>query len=550
MPSTSVPPRAIDALPRQAVRDPDHWLLIVAFLVLFICGIQLLIFPFGRSQAAHALAGRAIVAGYAPIRDAWNAQAPGIGLLHAAIQVTLGRSMMAFRAIETIALVGAVLGATRITKRWIGLERAGLVGGAVFALTYVQLEINETGQPEFFAGVLLLHAVALVSREPSPRTSKMTAAMLGLLLGIAALLVPCLVVTIIPLAWLLIHRETVQVQRHSAPWLVGLCIAASFSAPLACLVVWLAVTGAGAVFVRDWLIPMVHLWFAHSVIEWVSQVYDIAYNLILRQSALLTAGVLAASTLGTIHEHERAGRRLLILVAVAAIVGLAFQRDDSPGALAALYPLVATIAGMGIYKAWRRMMAQGVAGTLAFAVTAILLFQMCTPVSYPPGSFLHRAKIRLLYLSGLAPYRSREMLESELYNSKDYSLTTSRRLAARLRERSLSNRDVWIDSDDPQLAWLLDDMPKWRFLRPVPAELARVAPRLKQRSETEAEQIKPQVIVVADVSSDGQKAIALPQSMQLEYAPQESQDNWTILQRITARSKPSDDSEFCDPNLN
>ncbi len=172
MPSTSVPPRAIDALPRQAVRDPDHWLLIVAFLVLFICGIQLLIFPFGRSQAAHALAGRAIVAGYAPIRDAWNAQAPGIGLLHAAIQVTLGRSMMAFRAIETIALVGAVLGATRITKRWIGLERAGLVGGAVFALTYVQLEINETGQPEFFAGVLLLHAVALVSREPSPRTSE------------------------------------------------------------------------------------------------------------------------------------------------------------------------------------------------------------------------------------------------------------------------------------------------------------------------------------------------------------------------------------------
>jgi hypothetical protein len=301
---------------------------------------------------------------------------------------------------------------------------------------------------------------------------------------------------------------------------------------------------------RDWVIPTAHLWFSHSVIDWVSQLYDVAYNLVLRQSALLTAGILATFTLGTIHEHERAGRRLLILVAVAAIAGLALERDDSPGALSAAYPIAATIAGIGIYKAWRRMMAQGVAGTLAFAVTAILLFQMCHPVNYPPGGFLHRTTIRLLYLSGLAPYRSREMLESELYNSKDYSLTMSRRLAARLRERSLSNRDVRIDCDDPQLAWLLDDMPRWRFLRPVPGELARVAPQLKRRAEDEAEQTNPQVIVVADVSSDGQKAIALPQPMRLKYAPRESQDGWTIMQRITASPKLPDDSEFCDPNLN
>src|ERR1700690_4074124 len=75
MPSTSVPPPAIDALPRQAVRDPDYWLLVAAFLLLCVCSIQLLIFPFGRTQAAHALLGRAIVAGYMPVRDAWTADA-------------------------------------------------------------------------------------------------------------------------------------------------------------------------------------------------------------------------------------------------------------------------------------------------------------------------------------------------------------------------------------------------------------------------------------------------------------------------------------------
>lgn len=537
-------------MPRQAVRDPDTWLLIAAFLLLFLCGIQLLIFPFGRSQAAYALVGRAIVAGYMPGKDAWTAQAPGIGLLHAAIQVTLGRSMMAFRAIETIAVVGAVLGATRITKRWVGLERAGLVGGAVFALTYIQLEIDQTGQPEFFGGVLLLHAIALLSRDPSPRTSKITATVLGLLLGLTALLVPCLAVTVIPFAWLLIRQERRQSPQNSAPWWVIGCLGLGIAAPLACLALWLVLTSAGSVFVKDWLAPTAHLWLSHSLIEWASQLFDIVCNLTLRQSALLTAGLLAAFTLGTIHERERTGRRLLLLIGVATMIGLVVQRDDSPATLSAVYPILSTIAGIGIYKAWRRLMTQGVAGTLAFAVTAILLFQMCVPVNYPPGSFLQRSKVRLLFLCGLAPYRSREMLESELYNSKDYSLTASRRLAGDLRQRSLSNRDVWIDSDDPQLAWLLDDVPKWRFVRPVPAALARVAPQLKRSSDDEASQTKPQVIVVADPPNDGQRAIALPPAMRLEYASLESQDGWNVLQRIRPSPKVPDDSEFCDPNLN
>ena len=537
-------------MPRQAIRDPDHWLLVVAFLLLFLCGIQLLIFPFGRSQAAYALLGRAIVAGYAPVKDAWTAQSPGIGLLHAAIQVTLGRSMMAFRAIETIAVVGVVLAATRITKRWVGLERAGLIGGAVFALTYIQLEIDQTGQPEFFGGVLLLHAISLLSRDPSPRNSKITATLLGLLLGLTVLLVPCLVVAIIPFAWLLIHREKSQSLRPSAPWLVGGCIFVGFAAPLACFATWLAATGTGTIFVRDWLNPVARLWLSNSVIDWASQIFDVAYNLTLRQSALLTAGLLATFTLGTIHEHERAGRRLLLLITVAAAVGLAVERNDSPGTLAAAYPMISTLAGIGIYKAWRRIMTQGVVGSVAFATTAILLFQMCSPVNYPPGRFLQRSKVRLLFLSGLAPYHSREMLESELYNSKDYSLTASRRLASDLRERSLSNRDVWIDSDDPQLAWLLEDVPKWRFLRPVPAAIAHGAPNLKRRADDEAALTKPQVIVLADQSTDGRRAIALPQALRVEYALLESQDNWNVMQRVPAKPRPLDDSEFCDPNSN
>ena len=550
MPSTSVPPPAIDALPRQAVRDPDYWLLVAAFLLLFVCGIQLLIFPFGRSQAAHALLGRAVVAGYMPIRDAWIAQAPGIGLLHAAVQLTLGRSMMAFRAIETIAVVGAVLGATRITKRWVGLERVGLVGGAVFVLTYVQLEIDQTGQPEFFGGVLLLHAISLCSRERSPRNSWTTAALLGLLLGLTVLLVPCLAITIFPFAWLLIRHGKVQSKKTKAPWVIGGSLVLGVLAPIACLCVWLLARGTGAIFFRDWLQPTTRLWFSSSVIEWASRCLDIGYVAVLRQSAILTAGLLATFTLGTIHEHERAGRQLLLSITAFAIFALAAQGDDTPGTLAAVLPLTSTMAGIGIYKVWRRMLPLGVAGTAAFGITAILLFQMCSPVNYPPGRFVQRSKIRLLYLAGQTPYRSREMMESELYNSKEYSLTASRRLAATLRERSLSNREVWVDGDNPQLAWLLDDVPRGRFFRPVPAAIARIAPTLSLRADAEAYQAEPQFVVLDEPALDAQKPIQLPSRMRPEYSLLETQEPWTILQRVHVAKRPPEDPEFCDPNMN
>ncbi len=549
MPSTSVPPPAIEALPRQAVRDPDHWLLIVAFLLLFLCGIQLLIFPFGRSQAAYAVLGRAIVGGAMPVRDLWTVDSPGIGLLHAAIQLTLGKSMMAFRAIELIAVVGVVLAATRITKRWVGLERAGLVGGAIFALTYVQLEIDQTGQPEFLAGVLLLHAVALVSREPSPKTAKITAILVGLMLGLVLLLVPTLVVAVVPFSLLLFQRDNAQAPQYKSPWRIGAGLAFGILAPVTCLALWFVMRGAGRALLADWLAPTARVWLSQSFVDCAWQYCELVYGITLQQSALISAGLLAAFTLGTIHEHETAGRRFLLNVALLALLGLVAQHKTNPGALTAVLPFASTLAGIGIYKAWRRMLTQGVVGSATFAAISILLFQMCSPLSYPPGSFLKRSKSRLLYLTGLASFRSPEMLESELYNSKEYSLTASRRLAASLRERSLSNRDVWILSDDPQLAFLLDGIPTWRFIRPVPSEYSSVAPQLdRTRSLVEFVQRSPN-IAVADANTEAPSPNDVVTRLAGEYTPLETHDAWTILQR-NPKPLPPRDTEFCDPNGN
>ena len=544
-----MPPPAIDALPRQAARDPDFWLLAVAVLTLFTTGIQLLIYPFGRSIAAHALLGRAILSGGVPVRDAWTTAAPGIGLLHAGVQLVLGHSMMAFRAVETIMLVSAVLAAARITKHWMGLERVGLLGGALFALTYVQLEIDNTGQPEFFAGVLLVIAVALCARETAPRSRWAVAILLGCLLGTLTIFVPSFALVALAFPRLFTRRIGAAPQSRARDWLQIGCMVLGFIVPLAAMTVWLSVVGASTIFARDYLSPLVHVWLSSSIVTLVARIFHLACGAVLNQSAFITAGLLATFTLGTLHEHERAGRRRLMSLALLVLVALALQTSDTPGALSAVLPLTTTVAGIGIYKTWRRIMQLGTAGTVAFWVTALFLVQMCVPVRYPPGSFFKRSRTRLLYLSGHAPYRSREMLESELYSSADYNLTSSRRVAASLRARSLTNRAVWVAGNEPQLAWMLEAVPQYRFLEPVPASWASATPELARRASNEANVLQPEVIVTSSSTAVSDATLRSTARSTEDYDLLEVTDNWRTYQRVQKRPRAEDDTEFCDPNL-
>jgi|GEM_PF-2662024 len=545
MPSTSVPPPAIDALPRQSARDPDFWLLAVAAVVLCASGIQLLVLPFGRSIASHALLGRTILLGGAPARDAWVTDAPGIGLLHAAVQATLGHSMMAFRTLETITLVGAVLAATRITKQWVGLERAGLLGGSLFTLTYVQLEIDHTGQPEFFAGVLLLLATALCARDTTPRSRWALAALLGCLLGTLTTLVPSLALAALFLPRLFIRRVGAAALPSWRVWQLTGCILVGFLLPLALVAYWLNATGAGPVFLRDYVRPLSQVWFSRSLIDWLGRAFGLALQAVLNQSALITAGLLATFTLGTMHEFERPARRGLLLLISLSLLALSLQGGDSPGELAAVLPFTTLLAGIGVYKTWRRVLSLGPAGAVAFWSMAVLLFQMRAPLQYPPGTFFSRSKTRLLYLAGQATYRSREMLEAELYSAGDYNLPSSRRIATWLRARALTNRTVWVAGNETQVAWMLEGLPAYRFIERPPAAWATAAPALAERATQEANALEPDYIVAsADASEAVIRSGWRPAS---DYPLLESMENaWRVYQRVHKPAPPPE--EFCDPN--
>jgi hypothetical protein len=546
MPSTSVPPPAIDALPRQSVRDPDIWLLVVATLVLCVTGIQLLVFPFGRSIASHALLGRAILLGGAPARDVWIAQAPGIGLVHAAVQLTLGRSMMAFRTVETITVVGAVLAATRITKQWLGLERVGLIGGALFTLTYVQLEIDQTGQPEFFAGVLLLLALALCARDTAPRAQWAVAAFLGCLLGTVTVLVPSFALAALLFPRLFTHRIGAAELRDSRAWQLIGCMSLGFLLPLAGFALWLNAIGAIPVFWRDFLRPLMRLWFSQPLLGMLRHAFDLAGQALVNQSALISAGMLAAFTLGTQHEYERPAKRQVVNLIALLAAGLTLQSADSPGALSAVLPLNTLLAGIGIYKTWRRILPLGAAGAIAFWTTSVFLYQMRAPLHYAPGNFIKRSKTRLMYLTRQAPYRSQEMLEAELYSSGEYNLSSSRRVATVLKMRGLTNRSVWVTGYEPQLAWMLDGLPSYRFVEPVPALWSKATPQLNQRAANEASSLQTDTIVIpGPVTASDSIVRSGPRSSE-DYAVTEVIDSsWRVYQRV--RKPPAKDEEFCEP---
>lgn len=546
MPSASVPPPAIDALPRQSVRDPDIWLLVVATLVLCVTGIQLLVFPFGRSTAGHALLGRAILLGGAPARDVWIAHAPGIGLLHAAVQLTLGRSMMAFRTVETITVVGAVLAATRITKQWLGLERIGLIGGALFTLTYVQLEIDQTGQPEFFAGVLLLLALAICAKDAAPRAQWALAALLGCLLGTVTVLVPGFALAAPIFPGLFTQRIGAAEMRRSRAWLLIGYMGLGFLLPLASVALWLASTGALPVFWRDFLRPLMRVWFSQPILGMLGHAFRLTTQAILNQSALITAGMLATFTLGTQHEYERPARRQFLTLAVLVLAGLTLQSADSPGTLSAVLPLTTLLAGLGVYKTWRRILPLGAAGAIAFWTTSVFLYQMRAPLHYPPGEFIKRSKTRLMYLTRQAPYRSQEVLEGELYSSSEYNLSSSRRVATVLKMRSLTNRSVWVAGNEPQLAWMLDGIPAYRFVEPVPVLWATATPPLNQLAIDEAGALQPDTIVIAGPATAGDTIVRSVARSGEDYEVSEVIDgSWRVYQRM--KKPPTKDEEFCEP---
>jgi len=467
----SIPPPAAAAgvLPKVRARDPDFWLEVVCWSVVAFCCLQILLFSFGRDQGIYAVVAEGLLEGKMPYRDVWDFKPPGIFIVYALAQGLLGKSMLAPRLLEVAGLVGMVFAFRRLGERFLEQPRAGLLGGTVAAIIHAELEFWHTAQPETFGGFLIAYAL-LLSTETFGRRGRWAAwAGVGLLFGCAFVLKPTLGGGAFVCAAYLARRQYQRGERlRDAVWPLVVAAVSSF-VPIAVCVLWFAVRGAWGELA--W--TMFEFTPGYTKLGWGYFSAPEAYyyglqEAFVRFSALAAFGAAAALAIRPMHSREREVMLLVAGIIAVNVAGIAMQHKFFQYHYAATLPFVAFIAGIGLYKLWRRCVLGGGAGMLAFVSFVAVALSMREAVRDLPQSFWTRCSVRMQHFFGVGQYATHEQLDRELYHVADYVLNTDRQVALELRRLTSPDAPVFVWGFEPAIYWLSERRPASRYIYNVP----------------------------------------------------------------------------------
>jgi hypothetical protein len=466
MPGSSVPPAAdtADVVPRLTVRDPDVGLRVASWVVVAFACLQILTFSFGRDQGIYALVGEGLLHGQLPYRDLWDFKPPGIFFVYGLAQGVLGKSMLAPRLLEVAGLIALVLSFGRLAQTFFENRTVGYLGGALAALIHAQLDFWHTGQPETFGGFLTVFALLATTADVNRKRRWLIYLLVGALFGAAFLLKPPLGGGALVCAAYLAKRE--QFGKTWKAVIPPVLLVGVGSAPP----------------------PRFEITPGYTSLGWEGQraagmLYYALEEVFFRFSALAAAGVIAAAAISPIHGREREGLFLLLGVIALHVTGIAMQGKFFPYHYGATLPLVAFIAGLGLYKLWRRCLSGGAGGVAAFVGFVAVCIAMREAVRDLPQSFWERAQIRLHYLVRAAPYATREEMDRELAYVADYNLDADRQVALELMSKTGPDDHVYIWGFEPVIYWLAERKPSSRFIYDVP-----------QRSEWQQEYARQELL--------------------------------------------------------
>jgi len=495
MPSSSLPPPAADVVPRFSIKDPDVWLKAVAWVTIVGCALQILTFSFGRDQSIYAVVGDGVLHGEVPYRDLWDFKPPGIFFLYALAQALFGKNMMAPRLLEVLAFFGCVAVMRRIATAVFDNKTVGLVGAAVALLIHAQLEFWHTGQPESFGALFTLLGVMLTV-EPNARKSS-RCYWIGVTFGCAALLKPPLGGGVLVCLAFLTQRERLLVNK---PWQAlrpALWVGLGFAVPLLLCLAWF--WAKGGVEAMYWTLG--RFTPGYTTLGWEGRrASDMLYHAIeeafFKFSALAAAGVIAAAAMTPLYHREREALFLLLGVITMHVAGIAMQGKFFAYHYGATLPLIALIAGVGLYKLWRRCIGGGLGGALAFFSFVAVAVPMRYAVRDLPQFFWERSWIRMQYLLRMAPYDSRERMDEELAVVADYNLAADRQVARDVRARTRPDQKVYVWGFEPAIYWLSDRAPSSRFIYNVPQRSPWEADYARRELLQDLKDAPPSVVVV------------------------------------------------------
>jgi hypothetical protein len=490
----SLPPVA-DVVPRLHVRDPDGWLRIAAWVVVLTAALQILMFPFGRDQGIYALVGEGILRGEVPYRDLWDFKPPGIFFVYGLAQGIFGKSMLAPRLVEALGLVAIVLSSARLGETFFGSRTAGMLGGAVAALVHAQLEFWHSGQPETFGGVLTFLGLVLTATDGKRAKKLWRFLAVGALFGCAALLKPPLGGGALVCAAYLAKREQQIAGSAKAGVRAVLVIVGGILVPVTLVLLWFFARGGLSALV--W--TMKDFTPGYTALGWEGQrapamFYYALLESFFKFSALAAAGVIAAITTTPMHVREREGVFLVLGIIAVHVTGIAMQGKFFAYHYAGTLPLIAFLAGLGLYKLWRRCLAGGMGGVLAFIAFVTVCAAMRQAVTDLPQDFWDRCAIRARHL--FSSHRNRDELEAELGTVADVSLSADRAVARELRSRTRSGATVLVWGFEPVIYWLADRKPATRFIYNVPQRTTWERERARYDLMRDLGANKPTAIVV------------------------------------------------------
>jgi hypothetical protein len=479
------------------VRDPDAWLRAVAYAVVAFSALQILLFSFGRDQGIYALVGEGLLHGKLPYRDLWDFKPPGIFFVYALAQGLFGKSMLAPRLVEVLGLLLLVGCSGRLAQTFFGNKTAGYLGGAIAALIHAQLEFWHTGQPETFGGVLTFVALVLTSEDVNRNRRLAQSLLVGVVFGCAALLKPPLGGGALVCAAYLGRREQLSNEKLAFRLLPVLGVALGVILPIALVTLWFAWRGGMAALywtMHDFTPGYTALgWEGRHAAE---MFYYALQEAFFKFSALGTAGVVAAIAITPIHEREREGLFLVLGVIALHVTGIAMQGKFFPYHYGATLPLVAFLAGLGCYKLFRRCLAGGSGGVVAFATFMLACVAMRQAVGDLPQDFWDRSALRMKYLLRLTPHAGREALDVELATVADVSLTADRAVARELSAHTRPEAHVFVWGFEPVIYWLAARPPATRFIYDVPQRTPWQRERARSELMQDLRRTPPEAIVV------------------------------------------------------
>ncbi len=490
-----MPPPAAEVVPRLAVRDPDVWLKVVAWIVIVGSALQILTFSFGRDQGIYAVVGDGVLHGQVPYLDLWDFKPPGIFFVYALAEALFGKNMMAPRLLEVMSLFAVVAMMRRVAGAVFENRTAGLVGGAVAALIHAQMEFWHSGQPETFASFFTWFAL-MFTLEPGARHARRLFC-IGVAFGCCALLKPPLGGGVLVCLAFLTQRERLLVSKPLQALRPALWIGLGFALPLLLCLLWFwAKGGLGELY---WTLG--RFTPGYTTIGWEGRrASDMLYHAIeeafFKFSALAAAGLIAAISMTPLHQRERETLFLLVGIITMHVAGIAMQGKFFAYHYGATLPLIAFLGGLGLYKLWRRCIVGGLGGAIAFFSFVAVAVPMRYAVRDLPQYFWERNLIRMQYLLRMPPYDSREEMDEELAYVADYNLAADRQVAREVRARSRPDQPVFVWGFEPAIYWLADREPSTRFIYNVAQRSPWEAKYARSELMKELHQSPPSVVVV------------------------------------------------------